>query len=345
MKNPIIALAGVVVLSISLPIFISVVSYGDKEEVKIEKNITVSNESKDKQSKKIVSYETIDKESPKIKVYNHILGKTQDMDMEEYLCGVLSGEMSPSFELEALKAQAVAARTFVIYKQEQGNPSKHSDAPVCTNYEHCQEYKSAEQLEKTNGEKWMKESYSKIQQAVRETKGQIITYDKKAIQPLYFSTSSGKTENSEEVFSAQYPYLKSVESKYDTISPKFESEVKVSREEFANYINKSYSGAGLTASNLDNQVKIIDRSNGGATNNIKIGNKELTGRDIRRIFKLNSANFDINFDDKDAIFKVKGYGHGVGMSQWGAEGMAQEGYKYYDILLHYYTGTEIKDIY
>ncbi len=117
------------------------------------------------------------------------------MDIEEYLCGVVAGEMSTEFNIEALKAQAVAARTFVMYKEKQGNQSKHKDAVVCTDYRHCQEYKSYDELKKINGDEWMKNSYSKIEKAVKETKGNIITYDNEPILTLYFSTSSGKTEN------------------------------------------------------------------------------------------------------------------------------------------------------
>jgi stage II sporulation protein D len=266
--------------------------------------------------------------------------------MEEYLCGVLAGEMPAEFNMEALKAQAVAARTFVIYKENQGKQSKHKDAVICTDYKHCQEYKSYDDLKKKNGEEWMKNSYSKIQQAVKETKGHIITYNNEPILTLYFSTSSGKTENSEEVFSTAYPYLKSVESPYDKdYSPKYVSTLKISNKDFVNALEKSYSDIQLDENNLSNQIKILETSDGGSVEKIKIGNKEIKGINVRSILNLNSANFDIDFNDNYLDFIVKGYGHGVGMSQWGAEGMAKEGYRYYDILSHYYAGTQITDLY
>ena len=112
-----------------------------------------------------------------------------------------------------------------------------------------------------------------------------------------------------------------------------------------NYLKKSYSDIQIDVSKLKSQVEILKRSEGGSVESIKIGNKEITGRDIRNIFGLNSANFEIKFGNEDLTFEVKGYGHGVGMSQWGAQGMAQEGYKYYEILEHYYTGTKIIDTY
>jgi stage II sporulation protein D len=257
---------------------------------------------------------------------------------------VLAGEMPSDFNIEALKAQAVAARTYVMYKKESTN-SDHTNSVVCTDYSHCQEYKSYDELLQSKGEDWMKESYPKIQQAVDETKGQIIVYEDEPILPLYFSTSSGKTENSEEVFSQKYAYLQSVESPYDELSPKYTSNLEISKTDFVNKMKNYYSDIEIDENNLVNQINIIKNSTGGAVEKIQIGNKEMTGRDVRSIFGLNSANFEISFKDDYINFDVKGYGHGVGMSQWGATGMADDGYLYYEILAHYYLETTIKDLY
>lgn len=343
MKNPLVGLLGVVVCCVSFPVLVTITSYRDvNPHVDTNKN-TTTNKQVDK--KKVIDFETVDKETPIITVYNHKLNQNQQMNMEDYLCGVLAGEMSTDFDLEALKAQALAARTYVLYKESQGESSKHRKAVVCTDYKHCQEYKSYEDLEKIKGEEWLKNSYPKIKQAVKETKGQIITYDNKPILPLYFSTSSGKTENSEEVFAASYPYLKSVESPEDKNSPKYISNIKIANQKFVESIKKSYSNIKLESANLSSQIEIIKRSDGGAVEKIRVGNRELSGTQIRSLFKLNSTNFEIKFNDNYLDFTVKGYGHGVGMSQWGAQGMAEEGYKYYEILGHYYSGTKIKDIY
>jgi len=339
MKNPLIVLASVVACSITIPILISIVSYDGIESTPPQEKKVIVNETVNK----VINYETVDKESPTINVYNHKLGKTQKMDMEEYLCGVVAGEMPVEFNIEALKAQAVAARTFVMYKEKQGKQSKHKDAVVCTDYRHCQEYKSYDELKKKNGEKWMKNYYSKIQQAVKETKGHIITYNNEPILTLYFSTSSGKTENSEEVFSTAYPYLKSVDSPYDKdYSPKYVSTLKISNKDFVSSFEKSYSDIQLSENNLSSQIKILESSDGGSVEKIKIGNKEIKGTNVRSILNLNSANFDINFSDNYLDFIVKGYGHGVGMSQWGANGMAKQGSNYEEILKHYYTGIYLK---
>ncbi|MGL5693182.1 MAG: stage II sporulation protein D [Peptostreptococcaceae bacterium] len=357
MKNPLVILSGLVISSIVIPVLVSTTLYKDtpKDEnkgndstvQKIEAKTDKDNkdEKVKEKSKEVINYETVNTESPTIKVYNHNKGVVESKDIEEYLYGVLSGEMSSNFDMEALKAQAIAARTFVMSKKENPSSSGHKSSVVCTNYKHCQEYKSEETLKSTHGEKWMKESYTKIKEAVNSTKGQILVYNDKPILPLYFSTSSGKTENSEEVFSAKYPYLKSVDSPYDGESPKYTSEVIISQSSFINTIQKNYSNTKINSKNLESDIKIVERSEGGSVEKIKIGNKEIKGTDIRIMFTLNSANFDIKFKGDDIVFSVKGYGHGVGMSQWGAQGMAEEGFLYYEILQHYYTGVKIKDLY
>ena len=323
MKRPIILLMGTMIFGILLSVLISVLFYGKNE---------VSN-SIDAGTKKIVQkedkdpYEKVDKTSPTISVYNSSTNKIEEMDIETFLYGVLSAEMSSDFSEEALKAKG------------------HKGADICTDSNHCQAYFSYNELKKNKGEDWIKESYPKIKKAVDDTKGHILTYDEKAILPLYFSTSSGKTENCEEVFSSQYPYLKSVSSPYEEQSPRYYTETKISKYKFVNALNKSYSNISLSVDNLINQIKVLERTNAGSVKTIQIGDKKLSGRNIRTLFGLNSSNFDIGFENDTVVFKVKGYGHGVGMSQWGAEGMAQKNYKYYDILCHYYTGIEIKDIY
>lgn len=339
MKRSIISLMGIIVFGTLISVLISVLFYGENEELSNSKN---TNEESVKEED---TYEKVDYTSPSISVYNSSKNKIEEIDIETFLYGVLASEMSSDFEEEALKAQAVAARTYIIYKKENKMTQGHSGAYVCTNSSHCQAYTSYDELKNKKGEEWIKESYPKIKKAVDDTKGHILTYEDKAILPLYFSTSSGMTENSEEVFASQYPYLKSVNSPYEEQSPKYYTEKKIKINEFINLLKNNYKDISISESNIQNQVKILDRTSGGSVSIIKIGNKQLTGRNLRTIFGLNSANFDIDFEENFVNFKVKGYGHGVGMSQWGAEGMASENYKYDEILYHYYTDTKIKDIY
>ncbi|HSQ33825.1 MAG TPA: stage II sporulation protein D [Peptostreptococcaceae bacterium] len=344
MKNPLLILIYSIIIMVAVPIILSITVYDDKDEFKIN----TKNEEAKEDTKYIENniYEKVNKESPKIKVYNHKKNKVENIDIEEYLYSVVAGEMPSDFEEEALKAQAVAARTYVYYKKENGSDKDpiHKGADVCTNFNHCQEYLSEKELKKVHGDEWMKKSWGKIKKAVNDTRGQILVYDDKAILPMYFSTAAGRTENSEEVFSTKQPYLRSVESPYDKASPKYISNLKISKNEFIKHMKKSYN-INLSSATLNSDIKILKRTEAGSVEKIKIGDKQLSGRDMRSILNLNSTNFDISIKNDYIDILVKGYGHGVGMSQWGADGMANAGYKYYKILKHYYTGSDIKDKY
>ena len=334
MKKPFIF---ILLLSFSLVIVSvigSLIFYDDSNTTVVKNKIT-----------KDITYEKVDEESPTINVYKVNKGKIEQMDIEEYLYGVLSSEMPSTFDEEALKAQAIAARTYVIYKMENNITSGHKNADICTNSAHCQAYTSYEDLKEIKGEDWINSDYVKVKKAVDDTKGQIITYEDKTILPLYFSTCSGKTENSEDVFSTQYPYLVSVESPYDKSSPKYSTTYSIKKSKFIKYIKNAYPKLSLSLNKLDKEVNIINRTEGGSVKIIQVGNIKISGTDLRKILNLNSSNFTINYNNDEINFNVKGYGHGVGMSQWGAEGMAKEGYKYYDILFHYFQGTDIKDMY
>ena len=337
MKRPFIFILGLSLVVIIIPIISSLLLYNISDDETIKNKVP--------NVLKKVTYEKIDKNAPVIDIYNADENKTIKMNIEEYLYGVLSSEMPSTFNEEALKAQAIAARTYVIYKIENNIKSGHKNAVVCTNSYHCQAYTSYENLKKIKGEDWIKSDYSKIKKVVDSTKGQILTYDSKAILPLYFSTSSGKTENSVDVFSTQYPYLVSVDSPYEENSPKYLTTYSVEKSKFIKYIKNTYPKLNISLDKLDDEIEIESRTEGGCVKTIKVGNIKMSGISMRKIFNLNSANFTINCNNNEVKFTVKGYGHGVGMSQWGAEGMAQKGYKYYDILFHYFKGSDIKDMY
>ncbi|WP_073147056.1 stage II sporulation protein D [Paramaledivibacter caminithermalis] len=280
-----------------------------------------------------------------IRVYVKETKRIEEIELEEYVKGVVAGEMPGSFEIDALKAQAVAARTKAIHQKikygDKGNPA-HLGAEVCNDV-HCQVYKSLQQLEKIKSKDWIKNYWPKIEQAVEETRGLVITYDDKLIDPLYHSTSGGRTENSEDVFTTMAPYLRSVESPYEENSRHLEDEVVISVNEFITKINNSYKKCNLNKDNILDSLKVLERSEGGRILKIRIGNDILSGRNIRELFGLKSANFKITILGDKMIFKTKGYGHGVGMSQYGANGMAKKGYTFEDILKHYYQGVEIKE--
>lgn len=277
-----------------------------------------------------------------VTVFRHVSGKTATLDLEDYVAGVVAGEMPATFEMEALKAQAVAARTYALSKMTRaetgGNPADHPEAPLCDDT-HCQVYRDEAELLELKGDNWMKDGWVKIQEAVLATAGQVMYFDGALVeQPLFHSASGGRTENSEDVFVSALPYLRSVDSLYEGAAPYQNETVAVSLGTFAQKVSDTFGATGITA----NTIQIMSRSEGGRVEKIQVGDQVLTGRDIRELFGLRSADFTFAFDGKDRIlFTTDGYGHGVGMSQWGANGMAQAGFGYEEILKHYYTGVTI----
>lgn len=252
-------------------------------------------------------------------------GDIVEMELEEYLKGVVYAEMPSSFNIEALKAQAVAARTYTKFKMAD---STH----ICDNPSHCQA--------------WLENDYSenfeKVSKAVEETRGKTVSYMGETIEAFFHSSSGGKTESSKDVWGKDIPYLVPVESpNEDKIMSTFFSEKEVTYKELKTLINNYLGKNQVTTEKLKNKIKIISRTEGNRVNEIKIDKASLSGTSIRSILELRSANFDIELKEKSVVFKVKGYGHGVGMSQWGAEVMAREGKDYEEILKYYYPNTEV----
>lgn len=277
-----------------------------------------------------------------IKVYNLKTKEVMVIDFEEYLKGVVASEMPAEFNNEALKAQGVTARTYLLYrlkKYPNGHP-EHPDAPVCTGI-HCQAWTSKDDLIANHVDGWYETYWGKIDEAVMSTKGQILTYQGKIIEPLFHSTSGGRTENSEDVFSTAVPYLRSVESPYEKEAPKLRDSVKITVDEFISKLESVYGDLDISRDNLDEKIQLGEVSEGGKIKSIIIDNTEVTGRDMRSIFNLNSSNFSFIQSGDQLEIVTTGYGHGVGMSQWGAEGMADQGFNYLEILKHYYTDVEI----
>ena len=266
-----------------------------------------------------------------IRVKDVSADKIIEVPFEEYVKGVLAGEMPTSFELEALKAQAVAARSYALIQMKK-NESKDYDV---VNTVDNQVYLTDEKLK----EKWKDEYVSKVNKlktAVTETKGEYLTYNGEIAETLFFSTSTGKTENSEEVFSSKVPYLRSVVSTWDEASPAYEDTASF---ELADFYNK----LGLEYSDKVN-FEILEKTSTGRNKKVKINGVEFNGRDVASKLKLRSNYFNIIQNNDKITITTKGFGHGVGMSQYGALGMAKEGYSYDKILKHYYQGTEIKKI-
>lgn len=303
--------------------------------------------SKDKKIETITSAEEINGEKI-IEIYDVKAEKIKEIKFEEYIKGVVSAEMPAGFHLEALKAQAVAARTYAYYrlnKYSEGHPD-HKSTAICNSI-HCQAYLSMDQLREVKSEKWMYEYWPKIEDAVDTTKGEIITYKGKAIEPLFHSTSGGKTENSEDYFISAIAYLRSVDSPYEENAPRFTSTKKYTITEFIKKIKNNYSDVSLTKSNLKDKIEAVEKSESGRIKKLRLDKRIISGRDFRSIFNLDSTNFTISVYTKSETIeiKTKGFGHGVGMSQYGANGMAENGEDYKKILTHYYTDVEIEKRY
>ena len=265
-----------------------------------------------------------------VKVYRTKTKEIEVVPLEEYVMGVVAGEMPASFNKEALKAQAVAARSYIMYKISKNKNTKYDVVDTVTN----QVYLNDSELKKKWGKNY-EEYKTKIKSAVSDTAYQYITYNGQIAEALFFSTSSGKTENSEDVFVSKVHYLKSVDSSWDKISPVFSVQ-----EEFE--INDFLKKLHLDSTNKVN-IKVLNKTSSGRVQKISVNGTTFTGSNFVNLLGLRSVNFSVNVDKK-IIITTKGYGHGVGMSQYGAEGMARAGYTYDEILKHYYTDVKIEKI-
>lgn len=264
-----------------------------------------------------------------IKVYDPSTSKIEEMELENYIVGVVAAEMPASFEIEALKAQAVAARTFATYKMEHRNLEYDVIIGVSD-----QAFNTIEQM-RAKWQDQFNENYQKISSAVKETQNDIMTYQGRVIESFYFSMSNGQTENCELVFQESLPYLTSVESSWDNETlQNYEVTKEFTKEEFCNLLNISCEEINITD---------IDRTSSGRIKTLKINGQLMKGTEVRTKLTLRSTDFQISIEDTIKI-TTKGNGHGVGMSQYGANGMAKEGKNYQEILTHYYQNIEFSKI-
>ena len=254
---------------------------------------------------------------------------------------MVSAEMPVDFEKEALKAQAIVARTYTIYKV---NNKKHENADVCDDSTCCQAWISKEdRLARWDGDKEAK--WSKIEECVNETKGKIITYNNQPINAFFHSNSGGKTELPVDVWGggSNMPYLQVVETSGEDAYSQYNSEVELTNEELLEKLKAKYTDIQIDFNN-DDDIKILEYTSSGRVKTIKFWNNEISGTEARNIFGLRATNFDISKNEGKIKFTVKGYGHGVGMSQTGADSMAKSGSTAEDIIQHFYVGVEIKEV-
>lgn len=276
----------------------------------------------------------------KIKLLHQDTKEVEEVDLDEYIACVVSAEMPVDYELEALKAQAIVARTYTIYKIT--TSKKHDDADICDKSTCCQAWISKENRMKKWSEDKRISNWNKILQAVNETTGRIITYEGKPINAFFHANSGGKTQIPFNVWGGTgYPYLQVVETAGEEAYSQYSSEAVFSKTEFINKVKKEYKDFEINFDENDN-IRIEKRDESNRVLVVKIGNLSLSGVETRTLLGLRSANFTVEVKDNEVIFKVNGYGHGVGMSQTGADALAKQGKNYEEIIKHFYTGVEIE---
>ncbi len=279
-----------------------------------------------------------------IAMYDAQAGEVRALPIEEYIVGVVAAEMPASFHEQALCAQAVAARTRAVASMRRLGGSgcnRRDDADVCSDSAHCQAWASDDELRQRWGEEYAS-LRTRVAEAVHATSGQVMTYAGEPILVLYHAVSGGATEDVEHVFAQALPYLRGVESPGEEAASRYESEQRFSCAQAAEALNAAFPKAGLTADGLSAQLAVEDRFDSGRVGKVRLGKAMAEGTEFRRALGLYSTNFTLTFEQGELVIRQRGYGHGVGMSQVGADAMARAGQGYTAILRHYYVGVLIE---
>ena len=265
---------------------------------------------------------------------------TEQMTLERYLTGVVRGEMPASFEMEALRAQAAAERSYVYYQLAAGRKDAHPDADFCTDHTCCSAYLS----ETAAREKWGGDFApwnTRVEQAVSDTDGQVVLYDGRPSLAVFHSSSAGRTAAAGDVWSGDLPYLVSVDSpEGEETVPNYYSTVTFTAAEAKEKLLAAYPELKLSGT-PDRWFGAAAENGSGRVETVSVGGTDIEGTELRRIFGLRSACFTVAADSESVTFRVTGYGHGVGMSQYGANQLAREGKTWQEILEWYYTGATV----
>ena len=318
----------------AVPVDISVANQNNSLESNNYNGSDSENSQNDKEKYNYTKYGTIN-------LLHKKTGEVEQVNLDDYLCNVVSAEMPATYEPEALKAQAIVARTYTIYKVQN---KKHENADICDDSTCCQAWISKEDRFAKWEESKRDENWNKICNAVYSTQGKIITYDGKPIDAFFHSNSGGKTELPVNVWGGtNYPYLQSVQTAGEDAYKQYSSEVILTKEELLNKLKEKYSDISIDFSK-DDDIKVLEYTESDRVKTVKFGNHELSGVEARTILGLKSTNFEISKENENIKFSVKGYGHGVGMSQTGADSLAKQGKIAEDIIKHFYIGVEIKEV-
>ncbi|MFD1780803.1 stage II sporulation protein D [Fredinandcohnia salidurans] len=321
--KPVILLVSVLFVMILIIPSVLVIPFSGKELGKVEEE-----QQSNPEPQQIASGLTVE-----VAVHRVSAQKIENVPLEEYVVGVLAKEMPTEFEIEALKAQALAARTYVVRHMLSDQKVKVPNGADVSDTTNHQVYKSIEELKA----EWKGEydwRINKIKQAVNETQGQILTYNGAPIDAQFFSMSNGYTENSEDYYKNPYPYLKSVPSPWDVHNDKFHAQTEMTVQEFEQKLE-------IKLGESEDIGKIIARTQTNRVAKVEVGGKAFTGKEVRTALELRSSDFTWERKGNHIVIQTKGNGHGVGMSQYGANGMAKEGKSYKEIITYYYQGVEI----
>lgn len=282
-----------------------------------------------------------------LQVYLHEQNKVVEMNLEEYVKGVVAAEMPAEFEAEALKAQGIAARTYVVKNMRRFGGKGlegHKEADVSTDHTLNQAWISEETQKKRWGSRY--ESYrQKISQAVEATRGLVLTYNGECIQAVFHSTSGDKTASAKEVWGFDYPYLVSVPCTWDQKAPKYQDSKEFSLTEIEGILGPEAGVVAAVTSKNPGVAQVLGLTESGRVDSMRIGAKVFSGQELRDKLELRSTRFVAEVIGDKLVFKTVGYGHGVGLCQYGANGMAKEGKNFREILTYYYRGVEFKNIF
>lgn len=309
-------LMGLVVPSVVLGVMVSL---QDKKEV-VKPEPTFATEITESVQEKLVSVLTDD-------------GTVQEMIFDDYLTGVVLAEMPANFETEAHKAQAVVARTYTLRAESRGG--RHDDATVCTDHTCCQAYISEDEYLRRGG---TKESVNKIRAAVEDTAGLVLTYDGELIEATYFSCSGGWTEDALAVWGTDVPYLQATSSPGEEHATHYTDTVTFAADAFVNALSLDYEG------DPEEWISDIQYTSGGGVDYMVIQDVIFKGTVLRKLLNLRSTSFSIRVEGDTITITTRGFGHRVGMSQYGADAMAAAGALYPEILAHYYRGTSLEKL-
>ncbi len=297
----------------------------------LQSNITTENV---REEYKYINYGTV-------KLLHKETGNVEEIKMDEYIYGVLSAEMPANYDIEALKAQAVVARTYTAYKIL--HRGKHQEADICDDSSCCQAWITKEKRMEKWEEAERENNWNKIVSAVNSTAGKIITYNGEPINAFFHSNSGGMTEIVSNVWGGtDYPYLQSVATSGEEGYSQYQSSIVLTKQELIEKLGATHPEIVINYETAD-AIKILEYTDSGRVKIIQFGNILISGVEARNIFGLKSAKFNITVGEQ-VVFDVIGYGHGVGLSQTGADAMAKAGSNYEEIINHYYTGIKIENI-